>query len=86
MVGSLVEELLRYESPVQHTARTAPADMQLGEKAKEGRGRRRFWRRRIAIPIDFPGSNRLDLLRSNNRHLAFRWTAHFCSARRWRGW
>src|ERR1700677_4232764 len=32
IVGSAVEELLRFESPVQHTARIASADMQLGGK------------------------------------------------------
>ena len=32
IVGSAVEELLRFESPVQHTARIAPADMRLGGK------------------------------------------------------
>ena len=33
IVVSAVEELLRYESPVQHTARIAPANMELGGKS-----------------------------------------------------
>jgi hypothetical protein len=37
IVGSAVEELLRFESPVQHTARIAPADMQLGGNHPKGR-------------------------------------------------
>jgi len=33
LIVSAVEELLRFESPSQHTARLAPADLQLGGKA-----------------------------------------------------
>ena len=33
IAASAVEELLRYESPVQHTARIASADMELGGKS-----------------------------------------------------
>ena len=33
IVASGVEELLRFESPVQHTARIAPADMMLGRQS-----------------------------------------------------
>jgi cytochrome P450 len=79
VVGSAVEELLRFESPVQHTARIAPADMQLGGK-KIVKGSRV-----VAVlaaanrdPNRFPDPDRLDLLRTDNRHLAFGWAAHFC--------
>jgi hypothetical protein len=79
IVGSAVEELLRFESPVQHTARIAPADMQLGGKTiLKGS-------RVVAVlaaanrdPNRFPDPDRLDLLRPDNRHLAFGWAAHFC--------
>jgi cytochrome P450 len=79
LVGSAVEELLRYESPSQHTARLAPDDVTLGG---------RTIRRRQAViavmaagnrdPERFADPDRLDLARSDNRHLAFGWAAHFC--------
>ena len=79
IAASAVEELLRYESPVQHTARIAPADTELGGKTI------RKGSRVVAVlaaanrdPDRFPDPDRLDLLRPDNRHLAFGWAAHFC--------
>jgi len=79
IMGSAVEELLRFESPVQHTARIAPADMQLGGKIIQKGSRV------VAVlaaanrdPNRFPDPDRLDLLRPDNHHLAFGWAAHFC--------
>ena len=79
LIPSAVEELLRYESPSQHTARLAPADVDLGGK---------FIRKRQAViavmgagnrdPERFPEPDRLDITRKNNQHLAFGWAAHFC--------
>jgi pimeloyl-[acyl-carrier protein] synthase len=79
IIGPAVEELLRFESPVQHTARIAPADMQLGGKNIPNGSR-------VVVvlaaanrdPNRFPNPDRLDLLRPDNRHLAFGWAAHFC--------
>jgi len=79
LVPSAVEELLRYESPSQHTARLAPEDTVLGEK--------RIRKRQAVIavmaagnrdPERFPDPDRLDITRTDNRHLAFGWAAHFC--------
>ena len=39
LIPSAVEELLRYESPSQHTARLAPDDMVLGGQAESASGR-----------------------------------------------
>ena len=79
LIASAVEELLRYESPSQHTARLAPEDTVLGGQQI---------RRRQAViavmaagnrdPERFPDPDRLDLARPDNRHLAFGWAAHFC--------
>jgi cytochrome P450 len=79
LIQSAVEELLRYESPSQHTARLAPEDTVLGEK--------RIRKRQAVIavmaagnrdPERFPDPDRLEITRSDNRHLAFGWAAHFC--------
>jgi pimeloyl-[acyl-carrier protein] synthase len=79
IVGSAIEELLRFESPVQHTARIAAAEMQLGGKTIQKGSRV------VAVlaaanrdPDRFSDPDRLDLLRPDNRHLAFGWAAHFC--------
>jgi cytochrome P450 len=79
MIQAATEELLRYESPSQQTARLAPADVVLG--GKEIKKRQAV----IAVmaagnrdPERFPEPDRLDLIRPNNQHLAFGWAAHFC--------
>jgi cytochrome P450 len=79
LIPAAIEELLRYESPSQHTARLAPDDVELGGVPI---------RRQQAViavmgaanrdPARFPEPDRLDLERSDNRHLAFGWAAHFC--------
>jgi cytochrome P450 len=79
LIPSAVEELLRYESPSQHTARLAPHDTELGDKKI---------RKREAViavmgaanrdPERFADPDRLDITRKDNRHLAFGWAAHFC--------
>lgn len=79
LVPSAVEELLRYESPSQHTARLAPEDVELGGK---------LIRKRQAViavmgaanrdPERFPDPDRLDIGRKDNRHVAFAWASHFC--------
>lgn len=79
LIPSAVEEMLRYESPSQHTGRLAPADRELGGKVI---------RKRQAVmavmaaanrdPERFPDPDRFDIRRQDNRHLAFGYAAHFC--------
>jgi cytochrome P450 len=79
IVASAVEELLRYESPVQHTARIAPADMELGGKTiRKGAKVVAVLAAANRDPSRFPDPDYLDLLRRDNRHVAFGWAAHFC--------
>jgi pimeloyl-[acyl-carrier protein] synthase len=79
IIETAVEELLRYESPSQHTARIAPEDCELGGKRIKKRDAV------MAVmaagnrdPARFADPDKLDLLRQDNRHLAFGWAAHFC--------
>jgi cytochrome P450 len=79
LIPSAVEEMLRFESPSQHTARLAPRDLVLGGQQIRKR------QATIAVmaagnrdPRRFPDPNRFDITRKDNRHLAFGWAAHFC--------
>jgi pimeloyl-[acyl-carrier protein] synthase len=79
ILDSAIEELLRYEAPIQHTARIAPTDMQLGGKAiKKGAAVTAVMAAANRDPARFLEPDRLDLTRHDNRHLAFGWAAHFC--------
>ena len=79
LIPSAIEEMLRYESPSQHTARLAPTDRMLGGKPIHKR------QAVIAVmaaanrdPGRFPDPDRFDIQRKDNRHLAFGYAAHFC--------
>ena len=74
-----IEELLRYESPIQHTTRLASEDFELHGK--------RIRKRQAVIallgaanrdPARFVEPDSLDLMRRDNRHLAFGWANHYC--------
>jgi cytochrome P450 len=79
IIGSAVEELLRYESPSQHTARLAPEDLELGGKQIKKRDAvMAVMAAANRDPARFPDPDRLDHTRENNRHVAFGWAAHFC--------
>jgi cytochrome P450 len=79
LIPSAVEELLRYESPSQHTGRLAPNDIEMGGK---------LIRKQQAVmavmaaanrdPDRFPDPDRLDITRQDNRHVAFGYGAHYC--------
>jgi cytochrome P450 len=74
-----VEELLRYESPSQHTARLAREDVEMGGKQiRKGQAVIAVMGAANRDPERFPDPDRLDLTRSDNRHVAFGWAAHFC--------
>lgn len=79
ILASGVEELLRYESPSQHTGRIVPEDVVLGGKQlRRGQAVMAVMAAANRDPARFPDPDRLDLERRDNRHLAFGWAAHFC--------
>lgn len=79
LVPSAVEEMLRYESPSQHTGRLAPTDRELGGKLiRQGQAVMAIMAAANRDPERFPDPDRFDILRSDNRHLAFGYAAHFC--------
>lgn len=79
LIPSAVEELLRYESPSQHTARICPEDTELGgQKIRKGQAVIAVMAAGNRDPERFPDPDRLDLSRTDNRHLAFGWASHFC--------
>jgi cytochrome P450 len=79
MIRSAVEELLRFESPVQFTARVLKEDIDFcGQRIPKG------WTILCMLgaanrdPKQFGQPNQLDLGRLNNQHLAFSAGIHFC--------
>jgi len=74
-----IEELLRYETPSQHTARICPEDTLIGGvPIRKGAAVMAVMAAGNRDPERFPDPDRLDLERQENRHLAFGWAAHFC--------
>jgi pimeloyl-[acyl-carrier protein] synthase len=74
-----IEELLRYETPSQHTARICPEDTLIGGvPIRKGAAVMAVMAAGNRDPERFPDPDRLDLARQDNRHLAFGWAAHFC--------
>jgi cytochrome P450 len=78
-IVSAVEELLRYDSPVQKMGRIAMTDLQIGGKqikqgdlicVSYGAGNR--------DPEQFATPAQLDIVRKPNRHLAFGHGLHYC--------
>lgn len=79
LIPSAVEEMLRFESPSQHTGRLAPEDVEMGGKKIQKR------QTVIAVmaaanrdPERFSDPDRFDIARPDNKHVAFGWGAHFC--------
>ncbi len=79
LIPAAIEELLRYESPIQHTVRLAPDDVELaGKRIRRRQALMAVMGAANRDPDRFPDPDRLDIKRKDNRHLAFGAGAHFC--------
>jgi cytochrome P450 len=78
-IVSAVEELLRYDSPVQKMARIALADIDVdGKQIKQGQLVCFCFGAANRDPEQFPVPTELDIARKPNRHLAFGHGLHYC--------
>jgi cytochrome P450 len=79
LIAGAVEELLRYDSPVQRTGRLLYEDVTIdGKTIPKGSIAVALIGAANRDPAHFPDPDRLDITRSDNRHLAFGWGIHFC--------
>jgi cytochrome P450 len=79
LIPTAVEEMLRYESPSQHTGRLAPEDVEMGGRViRKGQAVMAVMAAANRDPERFPDPDRFDVARTDNRHLAFGYAAHFC--------
>ncbi len=79
IIGSAVEEILRFESPIQATGRRLLEDVELGGRRLEaGQDVLLHLGSANRDPERFPEPNTFDIGRQDNRHMAFSQGIHFC--------
>jgi cytochrome P450 len=79
LVDGAVEELLRWDSPVQFTARIATADTEFhGTRFERGQAIVAVLGSANRDPDVIDEPERLDVGRTENRHLSFGYGVHFC--------
>ena len=79
LIVSAVEELLRYDSPVQKMGRIALADIHVaGKQIKKGELVCFSFAAANRDPEQFESPKQLDIARKPNRHLAFGHGLHYC--------
>jgi cytochrome P450 len=79
LAANAIEELLRYDSPIQRQGRIAKEDMEIGG-LQIPKGHRVFLVLGAANrdETQFPDPDRLDIRRADVRHLSFGMGAHYC--------
>ena len=79
LVESAVEEFLRYDGPIQGTARVATEEIEVGgRKVEEGQLVFTLLGAADRDPAQFSNPEELDITRQDNRHIAFGYGVHFC--------
>ena len=79
LVPRTIEEVLRYDGPVQATFRTATRDTEIaGEKLRAGELSLLWLGAANRDEAEFPNGERFDVARDPNRHLTFGFGVHFC--------
>jgi cytochrome P450 len=79
LAESAVEELLRYDGPVQGTGRVALEEIDIdGHAVKEGELVFTLLGAANHDPAVFASPDELDITRQDNRHVAFGYGIHFC--------
>jgi cytochrome P450 len=79
LIKAAVEELLRYDSPVQLTARWVMEDIEFnGHRMRKGQQIATLFGSANRDPERFANPDQLDIAREDNHHLAFGNGIHFC--------
>jgi cytochrome P450 len=79
MLGTAVDEIIRWVTPVQHFMRTATEDCVLrGRKIEKGHAVMLFYLSGNRDEEIWPDPFKFDISRENNRHVAFGYGAHVC--------
>lgn len=79
LVASAIDELLRYDAPVQYTVRMVTEEMEIGRfVVRPGERVQAMIGAANHDPQRFPEPGRLDLTRRDNRHLSFGFGIHYC--------
>ena len=79
LIVPAIEEIIRYDGPVQTTTRTALEPLEIGGK-QMAKGDRISLTLGAANrdPAQFPDPDRMDITRGENRHVGFGFGIHFC--------
>lgn len=79
LYSTAIEEVLRYESPFQALPRTLTRDVELhGQTMRKGQIAYAMIGAANRDPDRFPRPNEFDIVRPDNKHLAFGHGIHFC--------